>query len=118
MTDQQPTFGTNFDGVQLDPEMLKTKRDIEKDKHDFELQKNQIDLKHSGRFLIKEFAENLLTKLTSSEVLGFLICVSFVFGGVYFHSSNIPKSEMSEYYKTVVPIITAYLGYTFGKGRQ
>lgn len=69
--------------------------------------------------LKKEFREKLLSHLFSATFLVFIIIFMLVIAGVILlFSSKREFTEISEYWKWVIPFATTYMGYAIGQSRK
>lgn len=66
--------------------------------------------------LKKEFRERLLSHLFSATFLVFLIILILIIAGVLLlFSESRQFTEISEYWKWVIPLSTTFIGYAIGK---
>jgi hypothetical protein len=55
------------------------------------------------------------TNEQATKTISFVIISSLVIVGIVLSITK-PWNEVSEYWKWIIPVITGYLGYLFGKG--
>lgn len=93
----------NNGATRLDPEHLKAK----------------LDFETNSKKLNNEFWENLTENIFSSNFLVFIItCLVIASGFVFMNKSN-AISEILDYWKLILPVVTTYIGYAIGKtGRK
>ena len=65
--------------------------------------------------LRKEFRERLMSHLFSASFLVFLIVLVMVGAGVAMLFGGRTFSEVSDYWKWIIPLATTYIGYAIGK---
>ncbi|MEQ4255438.1 hypothetical protein [Pseudomonas syringae] len=66
--------------------------------------------------LKKEFRERLLSYIFSAVFLVFFIILIMVFAGVAMLFGNRDFSQITEYWKWVIPLATTFIGYAIGRG--
>jgi hypothetical protein len=66
-----------------------------------------------------EFKDKWLEKIFSSNFLVFVITVLVIASGFVFMSiKDVLKSDIVDYWKLILPVVTTYIGYAIGKGKQ
>jgi hypothetical protein len=65
--------------------------------------------------LKKEFRERLMMHLFSASFLVFLIVLAMVGAGIAMLFGARGFSEVSEFWKWIIPLTTTYIGYAIGK---
>ena len=86
---------------------------------DKEQVKVQLDFHKENTKLNIEFKEKWLEKLFSANFLVFLVTILIISSGFVFMSiEGIVKNDIVEYWKLILPVVTTYIGYAIGKGKQ
>jgi len=86
---------------------------------DKEQVKVQLDYHKENTKLNIEFKEKWLEKLFSANFLVFLVTILIISSGFVFMSiEGIVKNDIVEYWKLILPVVTTYIGYAIGKGKQ
>jgi len=86
---------------------------------DKEQVKVQLDYHKETNRLHLELKEKWLEKLFSPNFLVFLVTILVILSGFIFMAvEGIEKSDILDYWKLIIPVITTYIGYAIGKGKQ
>lgn len=81
--------------------------------------KVQLDYHKETNRLHLEFKEKWLEKLFSANFLVFLVTLIVIVSGfVYMRVEGVAKNDIVEYWKLILPVVTTYVGYAIGKGKQ
>ncbi len=78
--------------------------------------KIEAELEHKR--LSKEFKEQILSKLFSSQFFVFLITAAVIASGLIFIQKTTELEKIIEYWKIILPLITTYIGYAIGRARD
>lgn len=65
--------------------------------------------------LTKEFRERLISYIFSGTFLVFLLVASLIAAGISLLWSSRDFTQVSEFWKWIVPLVTTYIGYAIGK---
>ncbi len=81
--------------------------------------KAQLDHQTENNKLTLEFKEKWLEKLFSPNFLVFLVTIIVIVSGfVYMGVEGVAKADILDYWKLILPVVTTYIGYAIGKGKQ
>lgn len=81
--------------------------------------KVQLDYHKETNKLNLELREKWLDKLFSANFLVFMVTVLIIISGFIFMGiEGIGKADILDYWKLIIPVITTYIGYAIGKGKQ
>lgn len=81
--------------------------------------KVQLDYQTENNKLTLEFKEKSLEKLFSPNFLVFLVTIIVLTSGfVYMGVDGVAKADILDYWKLILPVVTTYIGYAIGKGKQ
>ncbi|BEU19996.1 hypothetical protein [Paraburkholderia sp. 22B1P] len=81
--------------------------------------KVQLDYHKENNKINLEFREKWLEKIFSANFLVFLVTILVIISGfIFMRISGVAKGDIVEYWKLILPVVTTYVGYAIGKGRQ
>ncbi len=81
--------------------------------------KVQLDHQTENNKLTLEFKEKWLEKLFSANFLVFLVTIIVLVSGfVFMGVEGVAKADILDYWKLILPVVTTYIGYAIGKGKQ
>ncbi len=81
--------------------------------------KVQLDYHKETNRLQLEFKQKWIDNLFSANFLVFLVTLVVMASGfVYMRIDGVAKSDIFEYWKLILPVVTTYIGYAIGKGTQ
>jgi hypothetical protein len=84
----------------------------------FKIATANIEADLAKRKLDKEFHENVLSKLFSSNFLVFLVTVAVIASGLIFMQKTSELEKIIDYWKVILPLVTTYIGYAIGRGKS
>ncbi|HIF9422539.1 TPA: hypothetical protein ACX6SA_002633 [Photobacterium damselae] len=81
--------------------------------------KVQLEHQTENNKMTLEFKEKWLEKLFSPNFLVFLVTLIVIASGfVYMGVEEVAKADILDYWKLILPVVTTYIGYAIGKGKQ
>jgi hypothetical protein len=81
--------------------------------------KVQLDYHKETNRLNLEFKQKWIDKLFSSSFLVFLVTLAVIASGfLYMRLEGVAKNDIVEYWKLIIPVVTTYVGYAIGRGKQ
>ncbi|BBM00446.1 hypothetical protein [Microbulbifer sp. GL-2] len=85
------------------------------------LEQVKVELEHdkAKRELSINFKQKILEKFLSESFFAFVITLVVIAVGIsYMYVDTVEKGDIESFWKLILPVITTYLGYAFGKRRQ
>lgn len=77
---------------------------------DFHKETNQRNIEFKEKWLEKLFSPNFLVFIVTLLVIGS--------GFIFMYVETVTKSDIVEYWKLILPVVTTYIGYAIGKAKQ
>ncbi|TPQ33405.1 hypothetical protein [Cupriavidus pinatubonensis] len=86
---------------------------------DTEKIKAHLDYQTANNRITLEFRDKLLDKVLSANFLVFVATIfTMIIGVIYMFRDGVTKDDIIEFWKLILPIVTTYLGYAIGKGKD
>lgn len=86
---------------------------------DLDHAKLQLDYKRDSDKNKLELNAKLIDHLFSAHFLVFIVTLFVIASGfLYMRMDGLQKGDILDYWKIIIPVITTYIGYAIGRGRQ
>lgn len=65
------------------------------------------------------FKEKCIDNIFSANFLVFIVTTMVIISGlIYMGADGVTKTDIIDYWKLIIPVITTYIGYAIGKGKS
>ncbi|QQE88868.1 hypothetical protein [Azotobacter chroococcum] len=80
--------------------------------------KAQLEYETNSKKLSNEFWQSLTENLFSSNFLVFIVTCIVISSGFVYMGKTSSQTEILDYWKLILPVVTTYIGYAIGKSKS